>query len=80
MSECGSVNYWNILSGRARDTMRELGNFGPTVNVNERMVKGYMLGDDSEAVKVYFSSSELRAIAQDLIEVAECLDKRADGT
>jgi hypothetical protein len=39
-----------------------------------------MLGADGEAGKVYFSSSELRAIAQDLIEVAECLDKRADGT
>ncbi len=46
------------------------------VNWDRTVIRHALRGD---AGKVYFSSSELRAIAQDLIEVAECLDKRADG-
>lgn len=71
---------WNDLSERARDTMSELGNFGPTTNAKEREVKGYMLDPGGDAGKAYYNSSELRTMAEDLSEVADWLDKRADGT
>jgi hypothetical protein len=58
--------------------MKLLGSFGPTVNVADRMVKGYM-SDDGEACKTYLTSDDLRAIATGCAEVAEWLDARKDA-
>jgi len=66
---------WQDLSQEARDVMRELGNFGPTVR-NE--VKGYMWDDESCGnVKTYFDSADLRRIAAACAEVASWLESRA---
>jgi hypothetical protein len=69
---------WEEVSEAARDTMRELGFFGPTVNVADRLVKGYGFWGDDEAGKVYLSSKDLRTIVPHLVEVADWLDKRAE--
>jgi hypothetical protein len=64
------------LTEREQDTLEFLGNFHPTVTVQDRMVKGYM-ADDEGVGKVYLSSQDLRKMAEDLESVAEWLDWRA---
>jgi hypothetical protein len=70
---------WEDLTESARNTMKELGNFGPTVNIENREVKGYTLDAEGDAGKTYWSSQDLRLMAQDFVEVADWLDKRAIG-
>lgn len=65
-------------SSLCNEWMKFLGNFGPTVNVENRQIKGYMLDpDDGEGGKVYLDSNELRALAESCEEMAEWLDARA---
>lgn len=71
------VMKWQDLSESALRTMTDLGNFGATVNAQNREVKGYTLDSDGDAGKTYYNSQDLRLMAQDLIEVADWLDKRA---
>jgi len=64
------------LTQREQETLQFLGNFGPTVIAQERMIKGWM--DDGEGVgKVYLRSQDLRAMAQDLASIAQWLDERS---
>ena len=71
---------WEDLSQRARDVMKDLGNFGPTLKTESREVKGAMYDDDcGGAVKTYYSSADLRDIAAACVEVADWLDKRGDA-
>ena len=65
------------LTEREQNTLEFLGNFGPTVTVQDCTVKGYMADDDGIG-KVYLNSRDLRAMAEDLASVAEWLDQRAD--
>lgn len=67
------------LSERALETMAELGNFGPTVNVQDRQMKGYTLDSDGEVSKTYLSATDMRRIAADLLEAADWLDARASA-
>lgn len=68
---------WEDISASARDVMKALGNFGPTVHASAREVKGYTY-EDGEGGKQYLSSDDLRRIAAACEEVAEWLDKRAE--
>ena len=68
---------WGKLPTNALDVMKELGNFGPTVNAAHREVKGYMLDDEGDGVSRYWSSDDLRNIANGCNDVAEWLDQRA---
>jgi len=68
------MNYVQDISADARETMELIGNFSPTVRVEERMVKGYV--DDG---KCYLGSKDLREMSKHFIEVADWLDKRAEG-
>lgn len=65
------------LSPRALETLTDLGNFGPTVNVQDKRMKGYMLDPDGQGGKTYWSASDMRRIAADLIEAADWLEARA---
>ena len=65
---------WDEVSGEARETMRFLGHFQPTVNPATKEVKGWI----EEEGKTYFNSTELREMAVHFVEVADWLDKRAD--
>lgn len=70
---------WVNLSLNAKAVMNALGNFGATVNVNERMVKGYTMdANTGECGKEYYTSFDLRQIASGCTEVADWLDKRAE--
>ena len=70
---------WVNLSSNAKTAMDALGNFWPTVNVNDRQVKGYTMDSDTgECGKTYFTSDDLRDIASGCTEVAEWLDRRAE--
>lgn len=73
---------WDEVSDKARDVMKSLGNFGPTVNAANREVKGSTYDEDCEdcggCVKTYYTSADLREIAAACAEVADWLDKRAD--
>lgn len=73
---------WNDISENAKLWMRELGNFGPTHNAAEKMVKGCTLDNFGDAVKIYYDSDNLRQMAKACIEVADWLDARAkeEGT
>lgn len=70
---------WGDISDKGRAWMRDLGNFGPTVNTRDRMVKGCMLDDDGEAARTYLDSADLRGLAAACNEVADWLDARAGG-
>lgn len=65
---------WEDLSIDARQWMRDLGEFGPTVHAAKREVKGY--GIDG---KTYYTSEDLRGIAAACTEVADWLDRRAES-
>ena len=67
------------VSESARGWMRTLGHFTPTINPDNREVKGSMLGEYGDAEKTYFSSKELRELAAACSEVADWLDERAAG-
>lgn len=70
---------WEDLSEQARSVMIELGNFGPTINVSDRLVKGCTLDEDMEIVRTYYDSNYLRVIAEACLEVSDWLDKRANS-
>jgi len=54
-----------------KETLEFLGNFGPTVNVEHRMLKGY-----THDGKTYLDTADLRTIANDLLSIASWLDDR----
>lgn len=68
-----------LPSNRALETMRKLGNFGPTANLSNREVKGYAKWGRDEEERVYLRSGDLRALAADIIEIAGWLDARAEA-
>ena len=66
------------LSERAEQTLKFLGDFGPTLRVSDCDMKGYMYDSETDGCgKVYLSATEFRAMAEDFIEVAEWLEERA---
>lgn len=65
------------LSPNAKEALRVIGNFGPTVNASERLVKGYSEWGDGEGGKVYLDPDALRSLASGLAEAADYLDARA---
>lgn len=69
---------WDELSDAAKAAMEDLGNAGPTVRVEERMVKGYRR-DEEGSYKLYRNSGELRMLAAGMREVADWLDERANA-
>lgn len=60
---------WSSL--KAASVLKELGEFGPTVNPVNRELKGYIDG------KCYYDSKDLRELAAACIEAADWLDLRA---
>ena len=72
------MNWESDISAEAQKIMEELGHFGPTVNIADATVKGWMYDDEIASVcKTYWTSGELRKIAAACNEVADWLDKRA---
>lgn len=69
---------WNKdISDSTNEWMVELGNFSPTVNVRDKLVKGYMTDGSGDAGRVYFDPSDLRGLAAACLEVADWLENRA---
>lgn len=66
---------WTDVSENARDWLKMLGNFAPTVHAKNRELKG-CLADEG---RTYFDAGDLRNIAAACIEAADWLDKRADS-
>ena len=73
------TTHWESLSQNAKDAMQLLGDFGPTVHVANREVKGYTYNTDGEGGKAYYDNNDLRNIAAGCIEVAQWLEERARG-
>ena len=67
---------WKDVSAEARDTMAFLGDFGPTVNIADRQIKGWKDTVEDGSHSVYIDSTELREMAAHFIEVADWLDRR----
>lgn len=67
---------FSTLSNDASSAMKICGEAGPTVNIKDKMVKGY-LRDDEGSSKAYWNSDDLRALATGMNEVADWLDERA---
>jgi len=65
---------WEDLSTETLDVMEEMGNFGPTTNPSQKLIKGY-IGEDQEG-QSYMDCLDLRSHARALNEVADWLDKR----
>lgn len=63
---------------REKETLDFLGCFHPTVKETDCTIKGYMAdGDYKDISKIYLSSPDLRALAEDLNSIAQWLDERA---
>lgn len=71
------TTHWESLSQNARDTMQQLGNFGPTTRAYAREVKGWTMCEDGFTERAYLGSNDLRNIAAGCIEVAQWLEERA---
>lgn len=67
---------WEGLSQEARETMEWLGDFGPTVHVEQRQIKGYMRDSEGGGCKVYLTSDDLRILSRSFLDVADWLDAR----
>lgn len=69
---------WEHLPEAVRVTMRQLGDFRPTVDPAYREVKGVLRdSEDGESYKAYLTATELREMAGHLTAVADWLDQRA---
>lgn len=66
-----------VLSETCRNWMRWMGNFGPTVRVEDRTIKGYMVDPEGDAGKEYMTSHDLRELSKSCVEMADWLDARA---
>ncbi len=65
----------NGLSPNALDVLKDLGNYGPTVNKQDREVKGWAYDHDLDyVVKSYYTSDDLREISRACLEIADWLD------
>jgi len=69
----------NDLSVEAQQWLLELGNFGPTVNTADCLMKGWTWDDESGCpVKTYYSNEDFRSMVSAANEVADWLEARAD--
>lgn len=69
---------WNKdLSETAKEWMEKLGDFSPTVNVRDKLIKGYMYDGSGDDSRVYFDSSDLKGLAAACLEVSDWLENRA---
>jgi len=69
---------WDELPERALETMKLLGDFRPLTDLTKKEVKGYMWDSEEYGTyKKYFSSNQLREMAEDLNLVAQWLDDQA---
>lgn len=69
---------WNDLPEHVRDTLKELGDYTPTVNVLNRELKGVAYDpEDGGCVKSYLTSNDLRKLSETFLIVAAWLDERA---
>ena len=68
---------WIQVSESARNWMKTMGEFSPTVRPEYRVVKGWLKNEAPNDGRTYYDSSELRELAAACIEVADWLDKRA---
>ena len=69
---------WLDLSDEAHAACEAIGNAGPTLNVKDKLLKGYCLDDDRCGVgKAYHSADTLRLYAKGMVEIADWLDRRA---
>ena len=68
---------WKDLPEDVLDVMRSLGNFGPTVRVEDCMIKGYTIDPESgESGKEYLDANDLIEIANACIYVSNWLVER----
>lgn len=65
------------LSPNAEHWMKFLGDFGPTVNTADELMKGYMY-DGESCSKRYLDSNDFLDLASACIEVSKYLRERAD--
>ena len=66
------------LSSNTLQVMSDIGRFGPTVYEKEGMVKGHTCDEYGDAERTYYTSHDLRRIAEGCNEVAAWLDKRRE--
>ena len=62
------------ISKESKAELDNLGNFSPTCNVKDKLLKGYL-----EEGRCYIDSKGCRAISKALLEAAEFLENRADS-
>lgn len=70
---------WEDISDNAREVMKELGNFGPTRNPLEALIKGYMACEEGDDGRTYYDPTDLHKIAEGCMEVALWLIHRKEA-
>ena len=74
-----SLPEWRDLPKEVLDDMEWLGNFGPTVVVQNREMKGQMVDSDGDVGKAYLDADSARRLAKSLNAAADWLDARAEA-
>lgn len=66
------------LSENCKEWMKVIGEFGPTVNIKEKLIKGSMYDfEEGYCIKTYFSADNLRELSNACQEMAKWLETRA---
>jgi len=65
------------LSVESQIWLKFLGDFGPTVNTADCLMKGWM-SDEGHVSSVYLNNQDFRSMAHAANEVADWLEARAD--
>lgn len=70
---------WRSVNANCRYWLEQLGHFSPTIDAQQKCVKGYTADPEGggNLVKTYFTSKDLREIAAACSEAASWLDARA---
>lgn len=68
------MKWQDNISKESRNELENLGGFSPTVNVKDKLLKGYL--DEGQ---FYIDANGCRAIAKALLEASEFLESRAES-
>jgi hypothetical protein len=69
---------WHELPKIVLDKIEFIGEFAPTVNPKEELLKGRMLDSDGDVRKVYLSAEDLQEIGNACLTVSKWLKERSE--
>lgn len=66
------------LSIEAQQWLQVIGNFEPTINTADCLMKGWSMDEDGYPCKTYYNNEDFRSMSHAANEIADWLEERAD--